>query len=458
MSKLHDRFSRITRGGIRISWINILLILLGLVLSAGILSATYRTDDTFHSVYSTSDSYMVSQQTTGMLDTLSASMARECRAFLEDGDPAHVHAFDAQMSILNEQLAASEASRKSREETEADLHLDNALSAFREMNREEIRALRLAAETLPVPLAAYPELLQNTDLSEADRALSPEQKRETAAALLSSESFSSARSHMDAEIDINHRLNSEISREELDRGESVMKGVVRFLKLTAFLFVLFTVLALVINHFLLVRPIRRSIRNLDRREEIPVQGSYEVRHLAEAYNHLREENNRKQEELAYTATHDALTEVLNRGAFEEVYHSSDLSEYGALVIADVDHFKSYNDNHGHDTGDRVLQAVAGAIRNHVRPDDLVCRIGGDEFVILLKGITPDHGDVIMRIVRRINRKLSAGAGGMPRLTISAGIAFRETLKEGEDLFKCADIALLQVKENGRGGSAVYGRS
>ena len=442
-------------GGIRINLINIILIVLGLVLSAGIISSTYRTEGTFHTIYSTSATYMDSQQATGMLDSISTQMEEECRGFLEDGDPSHAHAFNGMLATLNGQLAESDAKRKQREETEADRHLDNALAAFNEMKDAELRAMRLNAETTRAPLAAYPELLQGVELSEEETALSPEQKKEAAAALLSADSFAEAKSLMKNEIDINHRLNSEISRKELDEGMGVVNGVVRYQKICAFLCILFAILALVGNHLLTVRPLKRSVQNLDRREEIPVQGSYEIRHLAEAYNSLRAENNRKQEALAYTAAHDALTNVLNRGAFEEIYHSDVLNDYAALIIADVDHFKSYNDNHGHDTGDRVLQAVANAIREHVRADDLVFRIGGDEFVVLLKSVSSDSGEKVLDIVRRINAKLSAGTDGVPCLTISAGVAYRKDLKEGEDLFKCADIALLQVKENGRCGSAIY---
>ena len=456
MSTMHEEKPRKASGGIRITLINVLLILFGLILSAGIISSTYRTENTFHSVYSTSDTYMISQQTTGMLDTLSASMKAECRAFLEDGDPSYVHAFSGQLSALNEQLEASAVSRSSREDTEADLHLDNALAAFLEMNETELRAMRLAAETRKVPVTAYPELLQKVELSEEDLALTPEQKMEKAEALLSSDAFTAAEKLMNSEIDVNHRLNSEISRKELDEGVIVLRNVVRYLKVCAFLFIIFAVLALIANHLLIVRPIQHSVKNLDRREEIPVRGSYEVRHMAEAYNSLLEENTRKQEVLAYTAAHDALTQVLNRGAFEEVYHSDSLNDYGALIIADVDHFKYYNDNHGHDTGDLVLQAVVNAFREHIRSDDLLFRIGGDEFVVLLKSLSTDSRERVMELIRLINEKLSSGADGMPCLTISAGIAYREDLKEGEDLFKCADTALLWVKDNGRRGCAIYG--
>lgn len=452
---MNEEKPRKARSGIRITLINALLIIFGLILSAGIVFCTYRTENTFHSVYSTSDAYMISQQTTGMLDTLSASMKAECRAFLEDGDPSYVHAFSGQLSVLNEQLEASALSRSNRKETEADIHLDNALAAFLEMNGTELRAMRLAAETRHVPLTAYPELLQKVELTAADLALPPEQKMEAAEAMLSSDSFTAAEKLMNSEIDVNHRLNSEISRKELDEGVVVVRSVVRYLKISAYLFIIFAILALIANHLLIVRPIQRSVRNLDQGEEIPVRGSYEVRHMAEAYNSLLEENTRKQEVLAYTAAHDALTQVLNRGAFQEVYNSEALNDYGALIIADVDHFKFYNDNHGHDTGDLVLQAVVSAFREHIRSDDLLFRIGGDEFVVLLKFLSTDSRERVLDIIRRINEKLSAGAGGMPCLTISAGIAYKDDLKEGEDLFKCADTALLRVKENGRCGCAIY---
>lgn len=455
MSKIREKISQMAHAGIRISGFNILLIIIGLVLSLGIIITTYRTEDAFRSVFSASSGYMDSQQTTGMLDSLSTSMAAECRAFLEDGDPSHVFSFKGQLDTLNEQLAAAEANRAGSGKTEADTHLDNALAAFREMNRDELRAMRLHAEMLHVPMNAYPELLQEVELSEEDLALSPAEKSETAAGLLTSDAFTALKSLMESEISLNHRLNSEISRQGLDEAEDVVSGVVLQQKVFAFLFILFAVLALVVNHVLLVRPIRHSVRNLDRREEIPVQGSYEVRHLAATYNNLLEENNRKQDALAYTASHDALTDVLNRGAFEELYHSDAILEYDALIIADVDHFKYYNDSHGHDIGDRVLQAVTRTIREHIREDDLIFRIGGDEFVILLKKADRNKSDRILEIVNRINRKLSSGDEEMLNLTISAGIAFRADLKEGEDLFKCADTALLQVKENGRSGSAVY---
>ena len=92
------------------------------------------------------------------------------------------------------------------------------------------------------------------------------------------------------------------------------------------------------------------------------------------------------------------------------------------MLLHVDHFKYYNDNHGHDTGDLVLQAVVNAFREHIRSDDLLFRIGGDEFVVLLKSLSTDSRERVMELIRLINEKLSSGADGMPCLTSRCGCA------------------------------------
>lgn len=457
MSKSSKSPSRAFRAGIKINWLNIALIVLGLIMAVGMINATYHTADAFESVFSTTDHFLDSQQTTGMLDSLSEAMLLDCRAYLSDDDPAHVFSFDGQLKSLNAQLSASESTRAEGETTDADKSLENALAAFREMTQTELYAMRLHAESLRVPLTAYPDLLQEVTLSEEDAALPAEQKQETAAALLSSENFTGAKSRMDAEISTNHRLNSETSRAKLGQAQGVVNGVVARQKLFVFLFALFAVIALVLNFVLVIRPIQRSVKNLDNREQVPVRGAYEFRRLASTYNTLLEENNRRQEALAYTASHDPLTDVLNRSVFEENYHASG-EQYDALMIVDVDHFKQYNDSHGHDTGDRVLQAVTRTIREQIREEDLLCRIGGDEFVVLMKNTGPEDAGLMQEKIRLINRKLSSGEDDVPKLTVSVGVAFAKDLKGGEDLFKCADNALLKVKEEGRCGSAIYGRN
>jgi two-component system cell cycle response regulator len=160
-------------------------------------------------------------------------------------------------------------------------------------------------------------------------------------------------------------------------------------------------------------------------------------------------------EMAVT---DPLTGLYNRRYMESqtailVEHATNRGKTLAVVVLDVDHFKSVNDNHGHDVGDRVLQELASRLRSCVRNVDLICRMGGEEFVVVL----PDAGmDVALKVAERIRRVVGAKpftAGprsGALHVTVSLGVALIESPKDTmEEIVKRADDALYRAKREGR---------
>ncbi|MBZ5588433.1 MAG: sensor domain-containing diguanylate cyclase [Acidobacteriia bacterium] len=109
-----------------------------------------------------------------------------------------------------------------------------------------------------------------------------------------------------------------------------------------------------------------------------------------------------------------------------------------VVIADIDHFKDYNDLHGHDTGDRVLVRVARFLTGEARPDDAVVRIGGDEFLILLTGSASRSAETVAKRLHTIGReKVPVG--------LSYGWAVREGRESLEDTIRRADKGLLRKR-------------
>jgi diguanylate cyclase (GGDEF)-like protein len=149
---------------------------------------------------------------------------------------------------------------------------------------------------------------------------------------------------------------------------------------------------------------------------------------------------------------DPLTGLLNRLAlerrFEELQLQAALS--GAdlcLVAADLDHFKSINDTHGHDVGDAVLRDVAYAMRTHTRSFSMLYRIGGEEFVALLPGLDSQQG---AQVAERLRLSVEeCRSGGIP-VTMSFGVASAA----GDDvefasLFNAADTCLYEAKRQGR---------
>ncbi|MFT3821822.1 MAG: GGDEF domain-containing protein [Rubrivivax sp.] len=135
--------------------------------------------------------------------------------------------------------------------------------------------------------------------------------------------------------------------------------------------------------------------------------------------------------LVELSSRDALTGLANRRSFElalarEVDRVARSGEPALLLVLDVDHFKRVNDGHGHAAGDQVLRTVAGALLESVRPMDLVARIGGEEFAIILPNCPAAFGATVAeRIRRRVERgPVAVGpAGPSVTVTISIGGAF-----------------------------------
>ncbi|OJY66932.1 MAG: hypothetical protein BGP16_17025 [Sphingobium sp. 66-54] len=165
---------------------------------------------------------------------------------------------------------------------------------------------------------------------------------------------------------------------------------------------------------------------------------------------------RKNQELSLsrTATTDSLTGLLNRAGFlQQLEHAQLSAAPGALSIAmiDVDRFKLINDNAGHQVGDAVLREIATRISSQVRSSDAVCRLGGDEFTILLA--TSDW-ETVQDICQRIVRAISANPIRLPsgktiRAAVSCGVARLHADLTGEECMHQADVALYEAKRAGR---------
>ncbi len=158
--------------------------------------------------------------------------------------------------------------------------------------------------------------------------------------------------------------------------------------------------------------------------------------------------------LRVVATRDGLTGLLNRKTFlelaaKEVADPGMAWRSGALILADLDHFKAVNDTHGHAAGDVALQAFAAACRDTVRSTDLVGRYGGEEFVLLIPGASGARAE---KIAEEISRRLAQvpTADGLEMPTVSYGVVLYDSrTSDVEDLIASADRALYAAKSLGR---------
>jgi diguanylate cyclase (GGDEF)-like protein len=163
------------------------------------------------------------------------------------------------------------------------------------------------------------------------------------------------------------------------------------------------------------------------------------------------------EELHELSIRDPLTGLFNRRFLEEVL-DRELLRMGrcgkmlAVAMIDIDHFKTFNDSYGHDAGDEVLKKAAQLMMDFRVGSDIVCRYGGEEFVVVTTEIQPDK--ILQRLdaLRRVVEKLSIKFGNqqLPRVTVSIGVALYPAHGGNRlDLLNRADQALYVAKEAGR---------
>ena len=173
---------------------------------------------------------------------------------------------------------------------------------------------------------------------------------------------------------------------------------------------------------------------------------------------------RFEERLQFMADHDPLTGLLNRRKFEaeldrHVEHIRRYGPEGAVLVLDLDHFKTINDTLGHNAGDQLIVSIASVLRQRLRASDILARLGGDEFAVLLpKADRAEATEVADAIVAAIRTNTTLLGGERKTVTSSLGIAMFTAGGEqpnGESILIEADLAMYDAKEAGRDQHTFY---
>jgi diguanylate cyclase (GGDEF)-like protein len=212
---------------------------------------------------------------------------------------------------------------------------------------------------------------------------------------------------------------------------------------------------------LIVRPLDRlttgaaEVAAGDLAVDLPV-GKGEVGYLTEVFNGMVERLREGREQLQALAVTDPLTGIANRRYLmermkEEARRSNRSGKSFAILMVDVDHFKKFNDMHGHVAGDEALKAVASVLELETRDVDYVARYGGEEFLVLLSDTDIDGAVMAAERIAQglVECEVAVGEKSVT-LTVSAGAAeFPRHGDSPESVVEAADAALYQAKERGR---------
>ncbi|MGX5201155.1 EAL domain-containing protein [Aliikangiella sp. IMCC44632] len=196
---------------------------------------------------------------------------------------------------------------------------------------------------------------------------------------------------------------------------------------------------------------------LDLKIEVIKNSDGEVEHYLGVFRNIAEKR-RVQEQLLKLATHDDLTGLPNRALLSELIgvafkNAERNKEAPALLFLDLDGFKKINDSFGHQVGDEIIQKVAQRIIVTLRKKDIVSRVGGDEFCVLVELKDPQLGAAIVakKLLKAFQEPFSINAGVF-KLTTSIGIAlYPEDATEPQELLRKSDIAMYDAKNEGKNG-------
>lgn len=304
--------------------------------------------------------------------------------------------------------------------------------------------------------ADWPAEIQAVSLHDSDLTMSDADKMRKAQQLVSNSQYQNMREDVTNNISESLAALIELTRSRQNRAEQIFTDVYRKIELCAAVLVALMLEICIITRHLVVKPLVQYSQSIQRGQIFPVVGAAELQELALTYNEVYRENQETQKLIRHEAEHDALTDALNRGAFEKILNIYEGGEKPfAMIICDIDIFKQVNDLHGHTVGDLILRKVARLLTTTFRSIDYVCRIGGDEFAVIMVDVGRELSHTVSDKIELINDALSNPTDGLPAVSLSVGVAFTDRENPGESIFKDADQALYRVKQNGKHDCGFY---
>ncbi len=441
--------------GIRISTVNIIMIFISCVLYILLITATIRVSGKYNDVHNSMDEYIAFEENEAFLTEGSTYLTEQVRLYTVTLEPEYMEHYFTEVHETRRRETALEQLESSYGGDKAYEYLVEALQHSNDLMQDENYAMKLISESQGYTKEQIPEEVQAAVLSDEDQKLDSEEMIQRAREIVFGTDYQEARTRILDNVENSMKSIHEKTHEKmLGDADSLESTMIIQRRLVSILFVenIATFLLIIL---LIIKPLRIYVNCIKEEKMMEITGSYEFKYLALTYNDIFEIKNANEAMLRYRAEHDPLTGIVNRGGFEQLKNMFRVKG-GALglLIIDVDKFKLINDGYGHEVGDQVLKKVAGFLKDEFRATDYPARIGGDEFAVILTGMTEEMGAVVMRKIGKINESLLHPDDGLPQVSLSVGGAFSE---QGftDDLYKMADAALYVVKENGRCGCRFY---
>ncbi len=439
--------------GIKIQWLNVFFSVLTVIVFLFILIISVRVNSRFNAVKKSIEKLIACEQSSKLMKESANYLNEKAWLFVVTRKKNYVKDYLNELEVTRRQQKSLEMIENIC--SEKDLAFQRLRTAMEQANGQivmEKYAIRLvysAYDDVDIPESISEVLLKDTDAE-----LSKEKKLETAVLNLFGEGYLLYKMRIDENCNLTIEAITQQIKDELNLNADELGANIRKLRIQFFILVVTDCLLFILFNWLVIIPLGRFESSIKKDEKLNVIGSEECRKLAISYNRIYEKKAMNEKSLLRKAEYDALTGILNRCAFEEICENSAREKQMiALVLIDLDNFKHINDTYGHAGGDEVLKILAKHLTDTFRSGDYVSRIGGDEFALILPDCPASATEGIKQKIACINESLGKIEDIKP-VSISAGVAFSEVGFSAK-LMKNADIALYEVKENGRRGCRAF---
>ena len=440
--------------GISLKLLNRVMVAVTIVISFLLLMSIFRVTQNYRGLKDSTEIYIRSQKDAQDLQNGSDYLTEQVRSYAVTGDRVYLDNYMNEAQVNDRRQTAVESIHEVLGDSAAYDHLKKALDHSNELMDLEYESFLLILDVNDVDRNDYPSILRSMDLLDADKTLSDDEKREKAIDLVFNDVYQDHK-HKIYE-DVEYCVSELMAQTEAAQNASVKLLDQRLHEQYALIgILLLTMIFLVlINRNTVVVPLQGNVIEMQEDDYLQVKGVQELKMLQTSYNEIYSRVRSDKQKLSFEATHDGLTGLLNRAAYNQ--NMPELKDQQiCFLMVDVDDFKGINDTYGHDVGDLLLKKVAETLKHSFRNEDMIYRLGGDEFVVVMMNMNEGLKDLVCRKVENIREKLKKDEDGVPAVTLSIGAAFSGREDSTGNIAKDADLALYEVKKKGKGQMLFY---
>ncbi len=441
-------------GGFRIRNLNYLFILFLALFAFILFIVTMRLSSGYEELIRTTDEYNRIEEDARMVQTASDDLTKYTQQYVTTGDRQYLEAYFLEADVIRRRENAIRELEELKVTESLVLTLEDSVKESLNLMLLEYKGMRYAAEGYEQDNGSLPDQIQKTGLPVSDWNITDEEKLQKAQEIVFGQEFANYEMRIRDYQEKYLQQAIELMDVIQDNQRSRMEKNILIQRLgIAFIIFLGILISLVIAR-LIVNPLHSAVDSIARGDLVsPVKGTREIRYLSQTYNEYHQDNMELQRSLQLEAERDALTGVLNRRGYRMIVERLKKENYPiALLVMDIDHFKYVNDSYGHHAGDAALKMVADCLFRTFRGSDIISRIGGDEFTVIMSGVTEANKGIIEQKVASLNRTLGMSESeDCPPVSVSVGASFSVS-GYTEVLFADADSRMYKAKNSG--GSSV----